>query len=739
MRQADHTTLRATETNNAADNSALRVWGERSLLAFMLLLFLARAFIPAWKHLDSDFTNNYLAARLYREGYPIERVYDWTWFQRQKDHAGIVQPLVAFVPSTLPSILLILPFSFLPPVLANRCWLLVSSGLLLATVVALKRITSSSWTRVGLLGFLAVAPLHDNFVLGEIQAVLLLLLTLAFCLYFRDRHFLCGISLAAATAIRVYPALLLPYFLLRKQWRAAAGFVCGTAGLILISTRLFGIAASHIYFRQVLPSELRGEILDPYAIEWNSVNAFLRRLFVFEPELNPVPVAHLPHLYALLHAVFFGLILASFLWVMTSKENQLSRKRLEWATMCCIALLLAPAPLSSDLLVLILVAVIATECLIAQGQSRWAAVIAFLYAFTCLPYNRFWNSFPRGWSALLSFPRMYSMLLLSGALLWVLIAGSNESLDTRRRSRSFAVVAISSAVVSAVVFTLDSRHLTGQFDNYATRVTTSIGSAIAVNPVTTEDSVFFEALVPRFSSIHDAFFVHEIRAGVTTRFGGGGDWFHPATTLDGKNVWAEIASATGSRVVRVGSAQRPATGRIATQIDDAEEPVASPDAEWLVYSREIRGRASLWARHLRQEGAGPNVDRELAGVQYDVSDPVFSPDNKVVFSSQRDGEYHLFSVDPKVGLVVELAGVGCSARYPAFSVDGNWIAFSCELGGNWQLVAQNRVTGERQYLTDADCNSITPTWAQDSRSLIYATDCGRAPGVTALSRLIAAH
>src|SRR5258708_27681173 len=108
-----------------------KAWAERALLALLFLLFVFRAIIPAWGHVDSDFANYYLAARLYRQGYPVERVYEWTWFQRQKDHAGIEQPLVGFMPLTLTSALTIVPLSLLSPLWANRVWSVISFGLLL--------------------------------------------------------------------------------------------------------------------------------------------------------------------------------------------------------------------------------------------------------------------------------------------------------------------------------------------------------------------------------------------------------------------------------------------------------------------------------------------------------------------------------------------------------------------------------------------------------------------------------
>jgi Tol biopolymer transport system component len=76
-------------------------------------------------------------------------------------------------------------------------------------------------------------------------------------------------------------------------------------------------------------------------------------------------------------------------------------------------------------------------------------------------------------------------------------------------------------------------------------------------------------------------------------------------------------------------------------------------------------------------------------------------------------------------------------RYPAVSPDGRWLAFSEEDTGAWQLGIMNLATGEEHRLTNGDCNSVTPAWYADSETLVYAMDCGRGLGLTALFRILA--
>src|SRR5262249_14909955 len=155
-----------------------------------------------------------------------------------------------------------------------------------------------------------------------------LFLTAAAWLYCKESPYLAGISLAAAAALKIYPALFLLFFLWKRQWRAAIGLVAGLLSAAGVSFYLFGENARLIYAREIMPAALRGETLDPYNTGWNSLTSLLRRLFIAEPELNPHPVAHLPWLYALLQPMAHGAILIAFLWAIGSEKGNTAKSKL---------------------------------------------------------------------------------------------------------------------------------------------------------------------------------------------------------------------------------------------------------------------------------------------------------------------------------------------------------------------------------------------------------------------------
>jgi len=707
------------------------VRSERVFLVALILLFVTNGFIPAWKHLNTDFPNYYLGARLYRQGYPIERVYEWTWFQRQKDHLGVDQRLVGFTPLTLPSILPVMPWCSLPPLQAKRFWLLMNLLFLLLIAVLLKASTKLGMRRVALLTFLAVVPLHDSFLFGQMHIFVLLLLTFAAWLYFKDSFFFSGVLLAIAAAIKIYPALFLIFFVFKKQWRAATGLVVGLSGAALISLYLFGTEACRLYAQEVLPRALRGEVTDPYNVAWNSFTALLRRLFIFEPELNPAPVAHLPSLYAFLQPAVHGAILVVFMWAISSKIEDPRRRKLEWAVYSFLLLLLSSQPASYHLVAMVLTAVLVVDYLLARQQTTRAAVVVVIYTLICGPLIQLPWVQAGGWRNLLFFPRLALMVLLGGGVLWILVERSPESLASHFNFRTSLLVTFALIVWVAVGFVSNKRHLRGQFDNYRSRAVTIPDSLLASDPVVTSEGLLFTAMTSR------GYAVRRLSAGSITDFLEiDGDWFHPTAVEQTDAGWAEQSARGGSRIVRFSAWDASRNPAITIEADNAQHPVVSPDGKLLAFIREANGRDTLWVRQV--SAAGDNVqtieEREIAGSGYNVTEMTFAPDHRLVFSSRSKGRFALYMVEPAGG-IEEMSAPSCSARYPAISPNGQWMAFSCEERGSWQIHVMNLRTREESQLTKSECNSTSPAWTPDSKRVVYATDCGRGLGLTALADL----
>ena len=713
-------------------NSALRRWAERLILLILIVTFSVKAFLPAWQRLNSDFPNYYLIARLYRAGYPLERVYDWTWLQRQKDHEGIEQNHVSFIPSTLPSALAVLPVSSLPPLQAKRWWLVANLAFLLLSLLLLSRMTRVGWIRVALLAFLAFVPLRENFLLGQMHILVLLLITIAAWFYFRESSILSGISLAAAAALKIYPALFLVYFLWRRQWRAVVGLISGLMGIATACLYLFGTNACLLYVRQILPAGLRGETIDPYNTAWNSWTALLRRLFMGEPELNPVPVVHLPRLYALLQPMVHIFLLMIFLWVMGWVARKEDRK-MEWAVFLFLLLYLSSQPGSYHFVALIPAAVFVVDALFARGQNISAGIVTAVYALVCGPVIHIPGTNPIGWENLLFFSRLAFMTLLGVVLLRIILQGNPQDFRKRISLRSLAVACAAFVALTTVGFISTQRHLRGQFDNYAHRVVTIPNNLFASNAAMNASSILFVRMTPK------GYTVDRLQNGMLFEFPSrAGDLFHP-TSSAGMD-WAEEASRQGSRVVQLPGANSAVAVAYAEEVENAQEPSVSRDGHSLAFLRSVKGRNSLWFKKIGRAVSeiATNNEKELVGREYDVREMTWLDGQRLIFSSLRKERFVLYSATLQ-GTVEELSMPDCSARYPAVSPDGGWLAFSCDQGGSWQLHVMTVEGTQERQLTDADCNSVAPAWTTDSKRIIYATDCGRGLGLPALAETSLIH
>src|SRR4029077_1659469 len=68
-----------------------------------------------------------------------------------------------------------------------------------------------------------------------------------------DRPILAGMLIGLATAIKLYPGLVLVYFLARRQWPAVASAAPTVATLALAAVGLFGTDIFQVYIRDVMP------------------------------------------------------------------------------------------------------------------------------------------------------------------------------------------------------------------------------------------------------------------------------------------------------------------------------------------------------------------------------------------------------------------------------------------------------------------------------------------------------
>src|ERR1700732_3951450 len=132
------------------------------LALLMLGLFLATSFRKGWTREETDFPNYYTAAVLVTHGAPLRDYYDWTWFQRQMNYAGIERQLGAYLPQTPLTMLPLVPFAGFPVRTAKQIWMALNLIFLAATLWMLSKTTQGRIEYVAILKFLGFAALPSH-------------------------------------------------------------------------------------------------------------------------------------------------------------------------------------------------------------------------------------------------------------------------------------------------------------------------------------------------------------------------------------------------------------------------------------------------------------------------------------------------------------------------------------------------------------------------------------------------
>jgi hypothetical protein len=132
------------------------------------------------------------------------------------------------------------------------------------------------WSLVaaGTLVLISFRPFADTIAYGQIDLTLLLLLVLALWALRNERDLLAGMLVALGTLLKIYPILLLAFFVVKLRWRALAGFALAMLICNGLAIGIVGWEMHRTYLFEVLP-RIGGTTA---WIENQTISGFLARL-----------------------------------------------------------------------------------------------------------------------------------------------------------------------------------------------------------------------------------------------------------------------------------------------------------------------------------------------------------------------------------------------------------------------------------------------------------------------------
>lgn len=572
------------------------------LALVMLALFLATSFRKGWTRDETDFPNYYTAAVAVTHGAPLRDYYDWTWFQRQMNYAGIEHQLGAYLPQTPLTMLPIVPFAGFPVRTAKQIWLALNLVFLAATLWMLSRATQIRIEYIAILMFLGYGSLQSNFRLGQYYVFLLFLLTLAFYCVDQGKSAASGFLCGVAFGLKLYGGPFLLYFVLKRNWRAVAGMLAATAIAVATAVALFGWGDVHFYASQILPRSLEGEVIDPYSSRIGTLTTFLRHSLVMEADLNPQPLWNAPVVFFFLRPFTTVLILAfTLVGVVASEGKEFHRRGFAWFT---IGILLLSSNAASYTYILLLLPVV----LLLQDappKERIFLIVSYIALnFFLLPeWLRF---FPRLWM-------LAALFFVEGREFW------------RSLSPKLVAAALAAAILIAA---LDARRHMAAYvlepGRNHQRIDLDRGTYLSTFPAVSSAGLFYQAMV------RSGYVLRWLHGGQVEEFSFQGQVFHPvAPSFDGP-IYLELVKNGASTTMTFDPATRGVAPAILIPTAPSEGSVVSPDGKWMAFESTEAGPKQIWLRDMMSGKlhlvAGGNCNSSAPAWEEDSHTLIFASD-----------------------------------------------------------------------------------------------------------------
>ncbi len=178
---------------------------------------------------------------------------------------------VAAYPNPPLMALVLYPLTLLPPVAGAMVWFFLKACMALGCLAAAIRFAVGKGqqlplTAIAVVGIVSIRPLLGDLQHGNVN-ILVVFVVLASLWCYRHRwDMLAGVGIALATTFKVTPALFIPYFAWKRQWRVVAGSMIGLLlFLIVIPGTVLGMKHNLVLLRSwvrlmVEPYVLRGEV-----------------------------------------------------------------------------------------------------------------------------------------------------------------------------------------------------------------------------------------------------------------------------------------------------------------------------------------------------------------------------------------------------------------------------------------------------------------------------------------------
>lgn len=144
------------------------------------------------------------------------------------------------------------------------------------------------------------------------------------------------------------------------------------------------------------------------------------------------------------------------------------------------------------------------------------------------------------------------------------------------------------------------------------------------------------------------------------------------------------------------------------------EAAWSPDGSRFVFASERDGTRQIYVMN----SDGTNQQRLTFNEAYN-DDPSWSANNQIIYESNENGRYSIFQISPDGGVPLELITLGESSSTPAWSYDGQWLAFESRIEGDRDIWIARANGSDLQSVVALGSSDERPAWSPDGTQIAF--------------------
>lgn len=285
-----------------------------------VIIFLTYSYnkVPIVTH---GFTAYYTFSRMLLEADDISQSYDTVYFNKKINEYGIhnIYDVQYNIPATS---FVYLPVAWLQPQNAKIVWGIISILFyIFSSVMLLKIYDIKLLGNPGLILMTIIFlwhPIYENIALGQMFGLLLFLLVLSLLGLKKKNVILTSITLTLSILSKGYGIILYLWLLVSKRYKIFILSFMLVLLVIVLTIPLIHISSWESFYKLLGTSLGRSDYDSNVA--YQSVNGFIRHLFIYNKELNPNALFNLPNNYILFLTLIINLVIIVIL-LFKSKEH----------------------------------------------------------------------------------------------------------------------------------------------------------------------------------------------------------------------------------------------------------------------------------------------------------------------------------------------------------------------------------------------------------------------------------